>query len=53
MTNKPSHLRFLLSLGNTKIVVLNDEQDLHIYGNQPVTAKGPITAEHVTEALAK
>lgn len=53
MTNKPAHLRFLLSLGNTKIVVLNNEQDLHIYGNQTISSKGRITAEHVTEALAK
>lgn len=54
MTTKPTNLRFLLSLGNTKMVILQDETDLHIYTNQPATKvhkKGAIAAEHVTEAL--
>ncbi len=54
MNTKTTNLRFLLSLGNTKMVVLQDENDLHIYTNQP-TAKSrkqhTIAAEHVTEAL--
>ena len=54
MTAKQSNLRFLLSLGGTKMVVLQDEEDLHIYTNQK-TAKSrkqnPIAAEHVTEAI--
>ncbi len=54
MATKPTNLRFLLSLGGTKMIVLQDENDLHIYTNQP-TAKSrkqnTIAAEHVTEAL--
>ena len=55
MTTKPTNLRFLLSLGGTKMVVLQDEEDLHIYTNQPAKAPGKtntITAEHVSEAIA-
>ena len=54
MTVKQSNLRFLLSLGGTKMVVLQDEDDLHIYTNQTASKslkKATIAAEHVTEAL--
>jgi len=54
MTTKLTNLRFLLSLGGTKMVVLQDESDLHIYSNQPVTKsrnKDAIAVEHVTEAI--
>lgn len=54
MSTKPSNLRFLLSLGGTKMVVLQDENDLHIYSNQTAAKsrkQHPIAAEHVTEAL--
>lgn len=54
MNTKPSNLRFLLSLGGTKMVVLQDENDLHIYTNQTAAKsrkQHPIAAEHVTEAL--
>lgn len=55
MINKQSNLRFLLSLGGTKMVVLQDENDLHIYSNQTPSKfhskKDQIAAEHVTEAL--
>ncbi len=53
MTPKPN-LRFLLSLGSTKMVVLQDEDDLHVYTNKPSTKsrqKGIVAPEHVTEAL--
>lgn len=53
MTTKPTQLRFLLSLGNTKMIVLNTADDLHVYSNytsQPAN-KCTIAAEHVTEAL--
>lgn len=54
MTTKLNNLRFLLSLGDTKMVILQNEENLHIYTNQP-TAKSRkqniIAAEHVTEAL--
>ena len=53
MTTKNTNLRFLLSLGNTKMVILKDENDLHIYRNQPnkTSQKESIATERVTEAL--
>ena len=54
--SKPStHLRFLLSLGNTKIVVLNNDEDLQVYSNQAgkARAKHTIATERVTDALVK
>lgn len=55
MAKQTTHLRFLLSLGDTKMVVLSNEDDLHIYSNQDVksTRKNVITSEHVNEALAR
>ena len=55
MTMKPTNLRFLLSLGNTKMVILQDEEDVHIYSNQSADAshkKNAITVEHVSEVIA-
>lgn len=55
MTTKPTNLRFLLSLGGTKMVVLQDENDLHIYAKRTAaksrSKKDQIAAEHVTEAI--
>ncbi len=53
MTTKTPNLRFLLSLGNTKMVILKDEEHLHIYTNQPdkTSRKEAIATERVTEAL--
>lgn len=53
MTLKPTNLRFLLSLGSTKIVVLQDENDLHVYTRPVSRAAGSrdVVAEHITEAL--
>ena len=55
MAKQSTHLRFLLSLGNTKMVVFNDEDNLHIYSSHPgkVSPNDKIAAERVTEALAK
>lgn len=53
MAVKPN-LRFLLSLGSTKIVVLQDKEDLHVYTNRPSVKAGrkeTVAPEHVTEAL--
>ena len=55
MTPKPANLRFLLALGSTKIVVLQDENDLHVYSKAQEKIshqKAPIVPEHVAEALA-
>ena len=50
---KSSNLRFLLSLGNTKMIVLRDENDLYIYADQSKKAdpKSTIKAQRITEAL--
>lgn len=55
MANSSTRLRFLLSLGGTKMVVLHDEDDLHIYSNQSrkSSRKNTIAAEHIGEALVK
>lgn len=49
-----TNLRFLLSLGSTKMVILQDEEDVHVYTNQraPLSRHATVTAEHVAEALA-
>lgn len=53
MTTK-TNLRFLLSLGSTKVVVLQDETSLHAYTN-PLSAaarqKASVVPEHVAEAV--
>lgn len=49
-----TNLRFLLSLGATKMVVLQDENDLHVYTSKTSSKarqKGTVAPEHVTEAL--
>ena len=54
MAAKSSNLRFLLSLGGTKMVVLQNEEDLRVYTNRTATKshhKQTIAAEHVTEAI--
>lgn len=55
MSNSSTRLRFLLSLGGTKVVVLNDETNLHIYSSEAGKSarKSGITAEHISEALVK
>lgn len=55
MSKQSTHLRFLLSLGNTKMVVLNDEEALQIYSNQTgkTADKHTVAAQRVTEALTK
>lgn len=53
MTLKPN-LRFLLSLGSTKMVILQDEDDLRVYTNRPAAKIGKkvtVVPEHVAEAL--
>ncbi len=54
MLPKSANLRFLLSLGDTKIIALQDtENTLHIYSkkSKKTADKAPIAAEHVAEAL--
>lgn len=51
---KKTNLRFLLALGNTKVVVLKDpENTLQIYtGGNETDKKVTVTAEHISEALS-
>ena len=54
MPTKQTNLRFLLALGNTKIVVLQDENDLHIYSKTHTKTprnQTTIVPEHVAEAF--
>lgn len=53
MTNKSTHLRFLLALGDTRIVVLNQDENLHIYHTPHTKEKTStsVQAEHISEAL--
>jgi hypothetical protein len=53
MSKTNTQLRFLLSLGNTKMVVLSENDDLKIYSNHTgkSSQKRKIVAERVTEAL--
>ncbi len=47
-----TNLRFLLALGNTKIVVLKDEDDLQVYSNpENKGKKHAVAPERLTEAL--
>lgn len=47
-----TNLRFLLALGNTKIVVLKDHDDLQVYSNHTEKRhKNTVAAERLTEAL--
>ena len=50
-----NNLRFLLSLGNTKMVILQDTENMHIYSS-PTTgqkSRSLVTAEHVAAALVE
>ncbi|MGN0024494.1 MAG: hypothetical protein ACI351_03585 [Candidatus Avelusimicrobium sp.] len=52
MTKKTS-LRFLLALGNTKVVVLNEQERLQVYARQDSThKKHAVAAERISEALS-
>ena len=52
MTKKTS-LRFLLALGNTKIVVLNQQEALQVYARQDAAHKEhAVAAERISEALS-
>ena len=47
-----TNLCFLLALGNTKIVVLKDHDDLQVYSNHTEKRhKNTVAAERLTEAL--
>ena len=50
-----NNLRFLLSLGNTKMVILQDTENMHIYSSPTTSQKSRsrVTAEHVAAALVE
>lgn len=50
MSKKPA-LRFLLALGNTKVVVLNEQDKLQVYAAKSNTVKHAVAAERITDAL--
>lgn len=51
MKNK-QNLRFLLALGDRKVVVLQDEQELSVYSDTPTTrGAGRVSVERITSAV--
>lgn len=50
--NKKTSLRFLLALGNTKVVVLNEGETLQIYADGRAKRQEYATAERISEALS-
>lgn len=50
----PTNLRFLLALGNTKVVVLKDQDELQFYAKpaaKRTKGKTSVTPERLAEAL--
>jgi len=51
--NKKTSLRFLLALGNTKVVVLKDRDELQVYADgKSKSQKHAVAAERISEALS-
>ncbi len=47
-----TNLRFLLALGNTKMIVLKDQENLHIYSNNTdKRQKNAVKADRLAQAL--
>ena len=56
MAPKTTHnLRFLLSLGNAKMVILQDDKNMHFYSSsgEKENSRSRVTAEHVAAALVE
>ena len=53
MAKQPTHLRFLLALGNTRIIALQDEENLRVYSSKKSSnaKRNSVQAEHISEAL--
>lgn len=49
--NKKTSLRFLLALGHTKIVVLNNTEGLQVYADPTKRNRRAVAAERISEAL--
>ncbi len=47
-----TNLRFLLALGNTKIVVLKESQDMRVYCRHENPRRKTVAPERLTEALS-
>ena len=52
MKKKPN-LRFFLALGNTKIVLLEDEKELQLYSKHEDKRKSMVSEERVLEAVTE
>lgn len=50
--NKPTKLRFLLSLGSTKIVLTEENEQLQLYTNNPATRKNAVQTQRVLDAVS-
>lgn len=50
---KKTSLRFLLALGNSKVVVLNEQEGMQVYsGGKASHKKHAVAAERISEALS-
>ncbi len=50
---KKTSLRFLLALGNTKVVVLNEQEGMQVYSDGASSRKKhAVAAERISEALS-
>lgn len=51
--NKKTSLRFLLALGNTKVVVLQEQDALQVYADgKSNSQKHAVAAERISEVLS-
>ena len=48
--NKKQNLRFFLALGNTKMVLVEEEDKLQVYSKHIDTTRGTISEERVLDA---
>ncbi len=51
MTQK-TNLRFLLALGNKKVVVMQNENDLHIYSDSRPCRQPGLSLQRISEAVS-
>lgn len=50
--NKPTKLRFLLSLGNTKIVLTEENEQIQLYANEVSSRKNTVQTKRVLDAVS-
>ena len=51
MTHKDSTLRFLLALGNKKMVIMQNAEDVHIYSDEKPCGWKGMSTKRLAEAV--